>query len=44
MTRIKLGDLEKLLWQYAYGPPAQHPVSVMDEMFETLLDFGSTAE
>jgi len=32
----KLGDLEKVLWTYAYGPPPQHPVTVMDEMFETL--------
>jgi hypothetical protein len=40
----KAGDLEKVLWQYAYGPPAQHPVSVMDEMFETLPDFGSAGE
>jgi hypothetical protein len=39
----KAGDLEKVLWHYAYGPPAQHPVSVMDEMFETLPGCGADA-
>jgi hypothetical protein len=32
----KAGDLEKVLWQYAYGTPAQHPVSIMDDFLEDL--------
>ena len=32
----KAGDLEKVLWQYAYGSPAAHPVSVMDDFLEDL--------
>jgi hypothetical protein len=32
----KLGDLEKVLWAYAYGPPPAHPITIMDELFETL--------
>jgi hypothetical protein len=35
----KAGDLEKVLWQYAYGAPPAHPVSVMDELFETTPPF-----
>jgi hypothetical protein len=32
----KLGELEKVLWQYAYGPPPAHPITIMDEFLEGL--------
>jgi hypothetical protein len=32
----KAGDLEKVLWEYAYGKPAQHPVTIMDDFLEDL--------
>jgi hypothetical protein len=32
----KAGDLEEVLWEYAYGKPAQHPVSIMDDFLEGL--------
>ena len=32
----KAGDLEKVLWQYAYGAPPQHPVTIMDDFLEGL--------
>jgi hypothetical protein len=31
-----LGEFERILWQYAYGPPAAHPVTIMDEFVEGL--------
>jgi hypothetical protein len=37
----KLGELEKVLWQYAYGPPPTHPVDDMTYVFETLPGFGN---
>ena len=35
----KAGDLEKVLWHYAYGAPPQRPVSPMDELFDTIPPF-----
>jgi hypothetical protein len=32
----KAGDLEKVFWHYAYGPPAQHPITIMDDFMEDL--------
>jgi hypothetical protein len=37
----KAGDLEKVLWHYAYGPPPEHPVTALSEALETLPGFGS---
>jgi hypothetical protein len=36
-----VGDLEKVLWQYAFGNPPAHPITIMDEFFETLPAPGS---
>ena len=36
----KAGDLEKVLWAYAFGPPSAHPVTSMDELFEDLAGNG----
>jgi hypothetical protein len=33
----KAGDLEKVLWQYAYGPPAQHSIDETSLMLEGML-------
>ena len=30
----KAGDLEKVLWAYAFGPPSQRPVSALDDLFD----------
>jgi hypothetical protein len=35
----KAGDLEKVLWHYAYGAPPQHPVSAIDELFDIIPPF-----
>ena len=32
----KLGALEQVLWAYAFGPPPQHPISVLSEALEGL--------
>jgi hypothetical protein len=32
----KLGDLEKVLWHYAFGAPPAHPVSHLDDFLERL--------
>jgi hypothetical protein len=32
----KLGDLEKVLWHYAFGAPPSHPVSHLDDFLERL--------
>jgi hypothetical protein len=37
----KLGAMEQMLWQYAFGPPPAHPISPTSLMFETLSDFGT---
>jgi hypothetical protein len=40
----KAGDLEKVLWQYAYGAPPQHPVTIMDDFLEGLPPLGRDAD
>jgi hypothetical protein len=33
----KLGDMEKVLWAYAYGQPPHRPVNIMDDFCDSLL-------
>jgi hypothetical protein len=35
----KAGDLEKVLWHYAYGSPPAHPVTAMDELMDIVPPF-----
>ena len=32
----KAADLEKTLWEYAFGKPPQHPITIMDDFLEGL--------
>jgi hypothetical protein len=40
----KLGNLETVLWAYAYGPPPSHPITAESLLFESLPGFGSAID
>jgi hypothetical protein len=40
----KLGNLETVLWSYAYGPPPSHPITTNTLFFESLPGFGSAVD